>query len=465
MSRYIKVKKSKNLRSKLISLMYLISFVLYFLSTSGDFVSQFVPLSVTQENLNKKLREQFDNYNATIIDEVNLKTKAINALIVLDDIKLELQEFSDKVILKREFLKDRRFAKKYLRNNENAEKMHKSFKAFINCFPEETRASLILDLGMKLEMLSQETSNNEFFFETPNGAVKSVLNHCETIILSESLKYFKQDVRDDGMIKVVSSKDSSLLQGFKGTYYVGEDIKFDFFSRDSVAPTISINQVSMTPNYKGSHYIINWTPTKDGSYNLVAFIGDNFIRHTLTVINPKLRFLEKEQEIAAFLSEPFYLTVDMEDFSEIKDLTFTSKGAKIETKKEQLIVTPLYEGRFTIEMRSGNIVLDSRSIFAAIGNPPLVSLKDIAGKKTEMLDAHCLESTNAYWQVVNFTATIVYPTGESKVFKSNTRYIRNELKSIEQSAPSGSTIIFNDIRLLNANGISTTTGLPIFIVK
>jgi hypothetical protein len=60
---------------------------------------------------------------------------------------------------------------------------------------------------------------------------------------------------------------------------------------------------------------------------------------------------------------------------------------------------------------------------------------------------------------------LISPDGSRKNFKSNSRYLRTELRSLENQMQAGSTIIFDQIRLLNINGISTAIGAPIFIAK
>ena len=52
-----------------------------------------------------------------------------------------------------------------------------------------------------------------------------------------------------------------------------------------------------------------------------------------------------------------------------------------------------------------------------------------------------------------------------ETIKSNTRFLRNELRDIEANLPKGSTLIFDKIRLLNKDGISTIMGSPIFISR
>jgi hypothetical protein len=61
--------------------------------------------------------------------------------------------------------------------------------------------------------------------------------------------------------------------------------------------------------------------------------------------------------------------------------------------------------------------------------------------------------------------TLCYPNGQKVELKSNTRFLRNELRTLERTAPTGSTLLFHNIRLINKNGVSTIMGTPIFINK
>lgn len=467
MSNTIRISKSKALNFKKLTFLYLIFIVFFFFSTSGDFIRHFTPLSNTQTKLNKRYLEKLNGFETNLQDELNTKKIALATYEIIHGLNLDYAAFVKEIGLKGEKLKEKKFAKKYLFQDKECQNLHVALSEFVLGFPAAFRGGLSADLGLDMNTLTmQNPIRNNFFFETPDGAIGAILCHMETVVLSQTLAYLGQQL-DEGKssFKVIASSDSSFLQGFKDVYYVGEDITFDFFSRDSIAPTIKINQVSMTPNYKGLHYKINWTPTKVGQYELEANIGEDYIRRSFRVIKPSLRFLENEQEIAAYLGEPVSLTVDLNGLENIRNLNFTSIGAQIKNKNGELIITPEVEGRFTIEMRSNGEILDSKSMFARKGQAPEVVLKDMAGQKTDFTKAHCLESSSAIWQVVNFSMTLIRPDGTIFKTKSRTRFLRNELRSIEATAPAGSTIIFDDIRLLNSNGTSTTMGAPIFIGK
>jgi len=467
MSNTIRISKSKALNFKKLTFLYLIFIVFFFFSTSGNFIRHFNPLSNAQTELNKRYLEKLNRFETNLQDELNMKKRALATYDIIHGLNLNYAAFVKETDLKGEKLKEKKFAKKYLFPDKECQNLHVSLSEFVLGFPAVFRGGLSSDLGLDMNTLTmQNPIRNQFFFETPDGAIGSILCHMETVVLSQTLAYLGQQL-DEGKssFKVIASSDTSFLQGFKDVYYVGEDITFDFFSRDSIVPTVKINQVSMTPNYKGLHYKINWTPTKVGQYELEANIGNDYIRRSFRVIKPSLRFIENEQEIAAYLGEPLSLTVDLNGLENIRDLSFTSIGAQIKNKNGELIITPEVEGRFTVEMRSNGDILDSKSMFARKGQAPEIVLKDVAGQKTEFAKAHCLESLSANWQVVNFSMTLIKPDGTTSKTKSRTRFLRNELRSIEAAAPAGSTLIFDEIRLLNSNGTSTTMGAPIFIGK
>jgi hypothetical protein len=462
----IRIKKSKALNFKKLTFLYLVFIVFFFLSTSGEFLHHFSALQKTQAGFNDKLLVHFNAQKASVPDEVLLKNKAGLAISLLDSLIQSYDTFALVNKVKGEKLKEQKFAKNVLNQNAVYTPLNQSLVDFIACFPVNYQKELIPQLGIDPAVFELNPKiKNTLFIELPNAAVPSVLNQLKTAILSEGLKYLKWELPQGGMVKVNSNKDSSLLQGFKSVYYVGEKITFDFFSRDSIAPTVSINNMSMTPNYKGRHFQINWTPTAAGEYNLEANVENEFITQKIKVIKPALRFLETEQEITAYLSEPFTVTLDKTGFQNLKNINFYSENASIERAGDQLIITPLFEGRFTIEMRSGNITLDQRYLFALKPKSPTVSIRDIAGARANLSQAHCLESESKYWQVINFNMVIIAPDGTKQTFKSNSRYLRTELRSLENQMKSGSTILFDQIRLVNINGTSTTFGSPIFIAK
>jgi hypothetical protein len=209
---------------------------------------------------------------------------------------------------------------------------------------------------------------------------------------------------------------------------------------------------------------VNWIANKAGDLTLIARLKEQVIKKQIKVVATKPSFLENKQEIACFINEPISLKLEKNSIRN-QQISFSSNSAKIERKSDELIITPLVEGRFVVYMKLGEKIIDQRILFAGKGEAPEVILQDIIGNKTTLKSAHCLESVGNEWQVVNFNFITIDPNGNVKKLKSNTRFLRNELRGLTNNLPTGSTIIFDQIRLLNKDGIKTTFGSPIFIEK
>lgn len=461
----IKIPKSKALNFRKISFLYLIFFTMYFLSSTGEFIEQFVPMERTQIALNSVLEKQFQNIVPSFPKDQNLKQKAEKALKSLHELEIHIEQNLGKV--KGEKLKSQQFLKRELNKNTDLyNQIAANLTDFIRCFTPDKQSAICKETGLDYEkFLRNETNIPQFFSELPNGAVGAVVQQLINSVLTNSLNFFKVETEFGKMVRIESASDSSFLQGYKENYFVGEQIEFDFFSKDSIAPEISINRVNFQPKAKGRHFIVSWLPTKAGTYLLSARLGSEFLNFPLKVTKPTLRFLEEDQELAAYLSEPLELTLDLQGMENIKGLRFESKGAKVVQRGEKLIVTPHFEGRFLLEMYADNLLLDTRSLDAIKGSNPKVGLRDIAGQNAPLGNAHCLESLSPYWQVLDFNLTICMPNGEKKNLKSQTRFLRSEVRKAELSAPKGSTLLFHNIRLLNVNGKSTIQGSPVFYIK
>jgi len=466
MARTIKISKSKALNFKRLAFLYLIFFIFFFQSSPGEFVVHFQPLSKTQSALNYQLRERLEAIEPNQQADFNLKIKSIQTLNFLDSLELHFLKFSEGKTDKNSWLKEQKYTKHYLTRDQIGNAIHEKLSIFVSAFPESYKPKLNIDLGItNEERIGSVKFPNKFLKEAPNGTIGAIIAHLKLVILTQTLQFFKKEMLNAKLVNVSTASDSALLQGFKSNYYVGEEVVFDFFSRDSIEPIITINNERIKPIVNGRHFLINWNPNLPGEYELKAAVDEEGITHLLSVVKPALRFLETEQEIAAYLSEPLFLTLDLNGLEKIKDLRFISKGAKVQRNANILTITPEFEGRFELDMLSGDILLDKKSVFALKGNPPKVAPKDIAGREIQIKMAHCLESTNPNWQVLNFSMTLCYPNGQKVEMSSNTRFLRNELRTLERTAPAGSTLLFHHIRLINKNGISTIMGTPIFINK
>jgi hypothetical protein len=146
-------------------------------------------------------------------------------------------------------------------------------------------------------------------------------------------------------------------------------------------------------------------------------------------------------------------------------VSFSSPKATIVRRKNALQITPTEEGVFEVFMKVNDVVVDKITLVAQAPNAITVGLMDIGGNLASLEKANRLESKNTFWQVVNFQMTVVDPLGNKQTFKSATRFLRNELRELEAKAPVGSTIIFDNIKLVGQTSGSTQIGQPLIMVK
>ena len=241
---------------------------------------------------------------------------------------------------------------------------------------------------------------------------------------------------------------------------------FDFYTSKKIKPEVIINNVIYkVKQVSNFHYVLNWKAQQEGKYILSARVKDETASLIFDVVNSDMRFFEDENDIICFVDQETTLSPDFTSLENVPDLNFFSKSASVQLNNNVLKITPTNEGFFTLELRSGTTVLSRKQMFAQRIDLPKIVLKDMAGQISTFANVHCLESVNPNWQVVNFNFTVALPNGKMETIKSNTRFLRNELRDIETNLPLGSTLIFDKIRLLNKDGISTIMGSPIFISK
>jgi hypothetical protein len=169
--------------------------------------------------------------------------------------------------------------------------------------------------------------------------------------------------------------------------------------------------------------------------------------------------------VSGFVGEPMYVTLDSAYVPRGRNIVFSSKVAKIERKGWKLIILPEREGIFNIQMFDNGKFIDESEFVSTLKPQEEVVLMDIGGNSVDLSQANKLESNNAFWQVVDFDMSITYPNGISKKTHSSTRFLRNDLREIEASAPVGSVMIFDNIRLVGQSDGLVNKGRPLIIVK
>lgn len=467
MSDTVRIRKSRLLNLKLVSFLYLIFIVLFFFSTSGNYLKFFGPFAISQNELNERLKEKLSKFKVTDSKNIAFKANTNEALKEISVLKILLQKYYSEKISKDEHLKDAKFLSYMKSEGYDLMKLQLLLQNFANYYEGTEKEKLEFEFGLRIPNKNgNKDLSKTFFYNAPNGFIETLLNHYESVLLYNSFDYLKVKNQKINISLNERLKDSLLIKSLKKTYYLNENVVFDFYTSKNITPEVLINneayQVKQVSNF---HYVLNWKAQEVGKFEISARVKDEKISHIFDVENPDMRFFEDENDIVCFVDQETSLSPDFSSLKNVPNLNFNSLSAKVELVNNVLKITPNNEGIFTLELRSGTTVLSTKKMFAQRIDLPKIVLKNLAGQISTIADVHCLESENINWQVVNFNLTLAFPDGKMQTIKSNTRFLRNELRDIEANLPPGSTLIFDKIRLLNKDGISTIMGSPIFISK
>jgi len=209
---------------------------------------------------------------------------------------------------------------------------------------------------------------------------------------------------------------------------------------------------------------VSYNPNKPGDYALEVIVGQKRLLSGFNVLKPEFRFIMDRSNLNAMVGSKCELSLDSQ-FLPKSGVSFYSPMATVVRRKNSLQITPNEEGVFEVLMKVNNEVVDKITLFAHAPDAIQVGLMDIGGNLASLEKANRLESTNTFWQVVNFQMTVVDPSGNKQTLKSATRFLRNELRELEAKAPAGSTIIFDNIKLVGQTSGSTQIGQPLIMVK
>jgi hypothetical protein len=286
-------------------------------------------------------------------------------------------------------------------------------------------------------------------------------------MLYNSILAMKKKESELPKFEILTLDETDFIQKFKKNLILGEALDLIIRPKDrGKMPVVKINgntiEISSLPN---SDYKMYYLPPSVGDYSLEVLSDEKRLFASFKVVSPSFRFINSASSVSGFVGDPFYVTLDSGYVPRGRNITFISKVARIERKGWKLTVVPEREGIFNIQMVDNGKLLDESAFVATIKPEEEVLLMDISGNSVDLSQANKLESKNAFWQVVDFDMSITYPTGVSKKTHSSTRFLRNDLRELEASAPAGSVMIFDNIRLVGQNDGLVTKGRPVIIVK
>ncbi len=468
MASTVKISKSKNLSFKKLSFLYLVFILFLFFSSAGQYVYQFPGLAVTQAELNTRLRSQLNEIKPATKNELKLKTNTLKACATIDGFLAEFNKYTLEKSVKGEKLRENNYVEKHIRLGNIGQRLDQTINEYLNAYKAVSSKTLNAQLFNPVDYNNKQYTNLEFYFkDSPNGVIPSIFEHYKTIFLYQTILVFNKEDSTNKKIEILTLEQSDFIQSFKKNLILGELLNINIQSNDpSLFPKIKINNKPMMV-IPGKNGISKFTykPLKAGNYAVEITLGLKKVLTSFNVEGPSFRYIPRESNLKGEVGKPAILRLYNFQVNLSKKIHFISNAAEISRKDNYITIIPNKEGKFEIMMVEDGKILDKLSFFASAPNNPEVALMDISGQKVEFQNAHRLESVNTFWQVVNFDMILVQPEGTQNLFHCATRFLRNELRQAEAIAPAGSTLIFNNIKLIGRDGATTTMGNPVVVLK
>ena len=469
MSSTITISKAKNFSFKKLSFLYLVFILFIFFSSPGMYVMQYSGVAVTQNLLNDKMLNDLKGFNSVNPNELALKTSTIKLVSNLETLKNEYLNFANQTGISGDRLRENNFAEKKIRKGEIGLKVKSILDNYLGSYSNVGLKDVKSEFEMPQDFAGSKFPVIEFYFkETPNGVLPSVFEHFRTVMLYNTLVVLKKKDLELPKFEILTVENSDFIQKMKRNLILGE--KFDVVIRPQkkgLLPTVKINGslVETKAINNNGDYRVLYNPKQAGNYSVEIKIGESRMLSSFNVESPAFRFINETSNLRSEVGSKFTITLDSNFVPKGNKYQFVSQTATVVRKGMILTVTPEKEGKFEIQMSESGKVLDRAMFFASLPRPPKVSLMDVYGNPVQLSKANKLESDNVFWQVIDFDVAIVSETGGVKKFHSATRFLRNEIRELENNATKNTTFIFDNIRLTSQKGGITMMASPIIMVK
>ncbi len=464
----VRISKAKNISFMRLSLFYLIFIVQIFFTSPGMYVLQYPDVQESQKMVNERLLSELNVFKPQIPEHVELKKTTIECLSKLEEVKVAYFKYAKEASISGDRLRESKFAEQQIRNGSFGPIIENTLNQFISSYNSVGNKNLKEEFVSLKDHKGTEFDGVYYFFKgTPNGVVPSILEHFKTVMLYHSILAMKKKESELPKFQILTLDETDFIQKFKKNLILGEPLDLIIRPKEiGNRPTVKINgNLVKVDSISQSDFKMYYLPPAVGDYALEVTSNEKRLFASFKVVPPSFRFINSASSVSGFVGDPFYVTLDSGYVPRGKNITFTSKVAKVDRSGWKLTVTPEREGIFDIQMFDNGRLIDESSFVATIKPEEEVVLMDVGGNSVELSQANKLESTNPFWQVVDFDMSVTYPSGSSKLTHSTTRFLRNDLRELEAAAPKGSVLIFDNIRLVGQTDGVVTKGRPVIIVK
>jgi len=469
MANTIKISKAKNTSFKKLSFLYLVFILFIFFTSPGLYVWHYPAMQVTQAELNNRLSAELQAFSSDQVAEMDLRNSTFELVKRVDVLEANYMEWAKANSISGDKLKENIYAEKVFRVGPDMAELQSIIKEYMKVYATIGEVDLTPDMVRLQDFANSEFDAMEYFFkETPNGVVPTIFEHFKTVMLYQSLLHLNENDVELPKFEILSVEESDFIERFKRALILGENLDLLIRPREGEGvPTVRINgsnvEVSQQPGTR--LYRVSYLPAQAGNYSLEVTVGEERVVTSFRVESPAFRFIHERSNLRAEVGEKSILSLDSSFVPAGNRVQFSSNAAEIVRSRYRLSITPQKEGKFEVLMSENGQVVDKVVFYASMPRNPKVALMDMSGLPVDFSQAHRLESMNTFWQVVDFDMVVVHPDGSRHRYHSATRYLRSELREAEAKAPKGSTLIFDNIKLLAQNGQSTLQGQPIVITK
>lgn len=467
MGNTIKITKSKSFTYKKLNFLYLIFLVFMFFSNTGEYLRHYPALLNTQQNLNERLTEKLKMYKGSDEEKNQLKEITQKYLFELSNIEKAYNEYKlkNKVEGKRSY--DHDFVNEEFRFSDLGKKFESASKAYSEQYLSITKKDLKTDFVQIIDENGIEFNLKSFYFQDlPNIAFETVLEHFKSLALYNGIIYLFDEEFSISKAQLVMMDQAKFIQKMKTKYSLGEKVELVVKSDDSKSiPSVRVNGKNLIPKkVDTSSFVYSYIPTESGIIPLEVLSNGKRVLTSIDVSKPEFSIETEKSTFDGMVGEKFIIRLQKNSVIPAGS-TLKSSYADVSYSKGEITVIPTKSGKISIQLNYKGEIVDEFFVYAHQPEQIEVSLQDIAGNNSNITQAYRLESTNTFWQVVGFRMTVVEPNGNKRSLKSATRFLRNELKALESKAPSGSTIVFDEIRVIGKEKGLTNMGRPIIFVK
>ncbi len=464
----VKVTKSKNISFMRLSLFYLIFIVQIFFTSPGMYVLQYPDVARSQIMVNERLISELNVFKAKGEKEIALKKATLSCIQELEVIAKAYDDFKKNTGVIGDRLRENKFAEIQVRNGKWAPELRGIFERYLKAYSPIGNKNLKKEFVTYTSTEGQDIEAVYYFFKgTPNGVVPSIIEHFKTVMLYETILTLKNKESELPKFEIVSLDETEFIQKFKRNLILGEPLSIKL--RPKTASDVLSAKINGMPIKLDSigvaTYNLLYKPSRIGAYSLEIMSNEKRIFTNFKVVPPMFRYINSGTSISGFVGEPIIVTLDSSYVPRGNAVTFESNAASITRKGWILQIVPESEGVFDVVMKNGNNIIDKASFVSTLKPDETVALMGVSGEISELGNANKLESVNPFWQVVDFDMSVTYPDGKFKKIHSTTRFLRNDLRELEEKAPKGSVLIFDNIRLLGQEGGVSSKGRPILKIK